>query len=172
MRLIKDKTFLTALAILLMTIFISVLVFLDFIETGSIFGPFRVGHWMAWIGTFFIAIYTPLFYFLKRRYPTKLKLFLNIHIFGFLISFMFISIHFAGQLSRPPQFFPELREGLALYITMIILVATGFLHRFQLIPKKGNSYYPSHFNKFLHAGVTTTFYIVILVHIIHNLGFI
>ena len=98
MNTLKNKTFLAALTILFITFFIIVFVLIDWIDTGFFVGPLRFSHWMVLIGTFFIAIYTPIFYVLKRLHPKGLKYLLNIHVFGFLISFMFISIHFAGQI--------------------------------------------------------------------------
>jgi hypothetical protein len=168
MELIKNKIFLASSALLIITFFIIVFVLIDWIDTGFLIGPIRFSHWMVLIGSFIIAVYTPIFYFLKRLYPKRLKYLLNIHVFGFLFAFMFISIHFAGQIGRPQQFYPEIGEGIALFIIMILLVITGFIHRFQLIPKKAGKYYKPHFNKFYHVSVTTAFYIVIIVHILIN----
>ena len=168
----KNKIFLAAATLLLITFVLIVFILIDWVNTGFFVGPFRFSHWMVFIGTFFIALYTPIFYFLKRRFPKRLKYLLNIHIFGFLISFMFISIHFAGQIGRPQQFYPELGEGIALFIIMILLVATGFIHRFQIIPKKAGKYYKPHFNRYYHVSITTAFYIVIIVHILINIGVI
>ena len=172
MNLLKNKTFLAASALLIITFFIIVFILIDWIDTGFFVGPFRFSHWMVLIGTFFVAIYTPMFYFLKRRYAKRLKCLLNIHVFGFLVSFLFISIHFAGQMGRPQQFYPELGEGIALFVIMVLLVATGFIHRFQIIPKKAGKYYKPHFNRYYHVSITTAFYIVIIVHILVNVGII
>jgi hypothetical protein len=168
MNLLKNKIFLAASTLLIVTFFIVVFVLIDWIDTGFFVGPLRFSHWMGIIGTFFTAIYTPIFYVLKRRYPKKLKNLLNIHVFGFLISFMLISTHFAGQISRPQQFYPELGEGIALFIIMFLLVATGFIHRFQMIPKKTGKQYKPHFNRYYHVSITTAFYIVIIVHVLIN----
>jgi hypothetical protein len=170
MNLIKNKIFLAASALLIVTFFIIVFVLIDWIDTGFFVGPLRFSHWMGVIGTFFIAIYTPMFYVLKRLYQKRLKYLLNIHVFGFLISFTFISIHFAGQIGRPQQFYPELGEGIALFIVMALLVATGFIHRFQIIPKKTGKYYKPHINRYYHVSITTAFYIVIIVHVLINVG--
>lgn len=165
----KNKTFSTSLIIIFLTIIFSLFIFLHFINVNFLVGQFRFSHWLVWIGTLIIAIFTPTFFFLKRRFPTKLNTLLNIHVFGFLISFMFVTIHFAGQLSRPQQFFPELGDGIALYITMFLLVLTGFIHRFHIIKKQGK-YYPPHSNRFFHVSLTLTFYIIIIVHILVNTG--
>ena len=88
------------------------------------------------------------------------------HIFSNLFSFMLISIHFAQQMGRAVH--PEDRTGLTLYIIVLLLVATGFLHRFRILGK--GRIYPPHRNRYLHLSVTTAFYIVIIIHILHNLG--
>jgi len=168
MNYLKNKIFLTSSILLIITFVIPIFILIDWIDTGFFVGPLRLSHWMGIIGTFFIALYTPIFYILKRLYPKKLKYLLNIHVLGFLISFMFITIHFAGQISRPQQFYPELGEGIALFIIMVLLVATGFIHRFQIIPKKNGKYYKPHFNRFYHVSITTAFYIVIIVHVLIN----
>jgi hypothetical protein len=48
-----------------------------------------------------------------------------------------ISIHFAGQLNRPPQAFPDLGGEIALNMTMVLLVATGMWQRFG--PRAGRT---------------------------------
>ena len=73
MNLQKNKTFLAASTLLIVTFFIIIFVLIDLVDTGFFVGPLRFSHWMVLIGTFFIAIYTPMFYFLKRRYPNRLK---------------------------------------------------------------------------------------------------
>ena len=170
MKIFKNKIFLAALILLVISFIIPLFILINWIDTGFFVGPIRLSHWMGIIGTFFIAVYTPIFYILKRLYPQRLKYLLNIHVFGFLLSFMFITIHFAGQISRPQQFYPELGEGIALFIVMFLLVITGFIHRFQIVPKKSGKYYKPHFNRFYHVSITTAFYIVILVHVLINVG--
>lgn len=77
---------------------------------------------------------------------------------------MFISMHFFQQISRPPQFYPDLGTGVALFVVILILVTSGFLHRFQLL----RSAVP-HQNRFLHVSVTTAFYIVIIIHVLQGI---
>ena len=172
MNLLKNKIFLAASTILIVTFFIIVFILIDWIDTGFFVGPLRFSHWMGIIGMLIIAIYTPIFYVLKRRYPKKLKYLLNLHVFGFLLSFTLISIHFAGQIGRPQQFYPELGEGIALFIIMVLLVSTGFIQRFLSIPKKAGKHYKPHINRYYHVSVTTAFYIVIIVHVLINMGII
>jgi len=118
-----------------------------------------------------IAFYTPIYYILKRRNPKLLKTLIKIHVFGNLTAVMLISIHYAQQMGRPAQFYPELGTGLALYIVMFILVATGFLHRFGVLNKLGiYRIILPHQNRFLHIAITLTFYIVIIFHALRNIG--
>lgn len=129
-------------------------------------GPFFIHHWFSLSGSFYIAIFTPLYYLLKRRTPKATSTLLKLHTYGNVISFGLISIHFAQQISRPAQFYPSLQTGLALYPIVVLLVASGFLMRFRLLS------IPSRSLRFLHVSLTTAFYFTIWVHILHGLGLI
>jgi len=161
----RDVEFWLAVVIILVTIPLSVATYFRWFQLNFFVGPFRYTHWLSWIGTLFIAFFTPAYYVLKRRYPKKLKVLLRIHVFGNLISFLLISIHYAQQVGRPPRFFPDLGTGLVLYIVMPLLVATGFLHRFQIL----KSIKP-HLHRFFHVSITLSFYLVIIVHILQGLN--
>jgi Kef-type K+ transport system membrane component KefB len=130
-------------------------------------GPFRAIHHLAWIGTMYIAITVPIIALIKKRHLKKYKALLRAHVFGNLIAFLLISLHFAGQIGRPIQFYPDLGTGLALYIIMIFLVATGLIQRFNIAPK-----IPKTKNKSLHTSLLLPFYIIIIIHILHGLGII
>ncbi len=160
----KDIDFQIATAIILVTILLSVATYFRWLQLNFFVGSFRFTHWLSWIGTLFIALFTPTYYVLKRRYPKKLKVLLKIHVFGNLISFLLISIHYAQQVGRPPRFFPDLGTGLVLYIVMPFLVASGFLHRFQILKT-----IKPHLNRFFHVSITLSFYLVIIVHILQGL---
>ena len=140
--------------------------YLHWLPLNFTLGSYRFTHWLSWIGSIFIIVFTPIFYILRRRYPQKNAELVRAHVFSNLFSFMLISIHFTSQMIRAIH--PEDRTGLTLYIIMILLVATGFLHRFQIL---GNGrLYPPHRNRYLHISITTAFYIVIIIHIVHTLG--
>lgn len=130
-------------------------------------GPFRIIHYIAFAGTLYIAFGVILFSLYKRRNPQKYKTLIRLHAFGNLIAFLLVSLHFAGQLGRPADFYPTFGTGLALYIGMLSLVATGVLLRFQLF----QSLSPST-SRFVHAGLAFAFYIIIGVHILHGLNII
>ena len=113
-------------------------VFFDLIELQVSIGPYYIHHWLSWTGTLFVAIFTPFYYWKKRSNPASLKNLLKVHIFGNLFAFMFVSIHFAQQMSRPAQFFPHLGTGIVLYPTMLLLVTTGFIQRFLSYKNKSS----------------------------------
>jgi hypothetical protein len=85
--------------------------------------------------------------------------------FGNLFAFALVSIHFTSEISRPAEYFPNLGTGLALYIALILLVATGIFQRFPLSLKIKIQTY-----RFLHTGAAVTFYLIIIIHILHGLG--
>ena len=140
---------------------------LGWINFGFLVGPFRANHWFVWIGTLYIAFTVPIISILKRRYISKFLALFRVHVFGNLLAFLLISVHFVGQISRPAEFYPDLGTGLALYIIMLLLVATGFTHRFQLIPQ-----IKYQTRKVVHVCLSFSFYIIIGIHILHGLGFL
>jgi hypothetical protein len=170
---LKDLNLWAAITILLVTAILSTATLLRWFNLRFQVGAYYFTHWLGWIGVFFIAIYTPIYYIYKRRNPRLVKTLIKVHVFGNLLAVMLISIHFAQQMGRPAQFYPELGSGLILYITMFILVATGFLHRFGVLDKIGRfSVILPHQNRYLHIAITLTFYIAIIVHALNNIGII
>jgi hypothetical protein len=131
-----------------------------------VMGPFRFSHWFSIIGTVYLAIATPLFAYFRRSHPSKGKALLRLHVFGNLLAFAIISVHFAGQMGRPLDRFPDLGTGLALYFAMVLQVATGFLQRFRIV--KIN---PS-INRLVHVILVAPFYIIIGIHMLHGFGLI
>lgn len=166
----KEPTIWFAAFMILVAAILMVAVFFDWLSVSFFVGPLRFGHWLGVVGTLFIAFFTLAYYILRRSYPGKLKGMLHVHMFGNLFSFILVSVHFAQQMSRPVQFYPDLGTGIILYIAMLILVLSGFLHRFRLL--EGTRIYPPHRNRFLHISITLTFYLVIIFHALRNLGLI
>jgi hypothetical protein len=167
MKVLRSVEFWAALSIIIVTVFLMFADRLQWIHFGFFVGPFRANHWFVWIGALYIASLVPIIAITKRRYPTRFLTLFRLHVFGNLLAFLLISLHFAGQINRPVEFYPDLGTGLALYIIMILLVATGFTHRFQLIPQ-----IRSQTRKFVHVGLSFSFYIIIGIHILHGLGFL
>jgi len=154
-----------SMLLLFVTVFMMLSVYFDWINLHIQIGPYFIHHWLSWTGSTFIAIFTPFYYWMKRNKPSSLKNLLRVHIFGNLISFIFISIHFTQQISRPPQFYPDLGTGIVLYPTIFLLVATGFITRFISYKNKKTLL-------FVHKAVTATFYLTIVIHILHGIGII
>jgi hypothetical protein len=133
-------------------------------EMGFFIGQFRFSHWLTITGSSYIAIATPTFIILRRIYPQKTRNLFRFHIFGNLLLFALISIHFASQMGRPATNFPALGTGLAMYIAMALQVTSGFTQRF--IPVNRN---PKRL-KFFHASLIIIFYLAILFHVLNGLG--
>ena len=167
----KSLRFWLATLLVFATAAVMVLVYLDWLNLSFRVNGLFFTHWLSWAGTLFISIYTTIYYILKRLYPIQGKKLLAIHVFGNLFAFLLISIHFAGQVGRPLQFFPEGRTGVALYIITLITVATGIIHRFGLASFLGKSRAPQR-NRFVHVALSLAFYILIVVHVLHNIGFL
>ena len=158
-------SFYVSLILIFVTVFMMFAVFFDWIQLHVSIGPYYIHHWLSWTGTVFVAVFTPIYYWMKRNKPASLRNLLKIHVFGNLLSFLFVSIHFTQQISRPAQFYPHLGTGIVLYPTMLLLVATGFVTRFLSYKNKSNLL-------FFHRAVTFTFYLVIIVHILHGIEII
>ncbi|TRO52432.1 hypothetical protein E2P61_03715 [Candidatus Bathyarchaeota archaeon] len=167
MKTIKSAEFWGASAIIITTIILMVADNLRWIHFGGFVGPLRVNHWFVFIGTLYIAFIVPIIAVAKKRVPGRFLTLFRLHVIGNLLAFLLISLHFAGQIGRPAAFYPDLGTGLALYIIMILLVTTGFTHRFQLVPQ-----IKSETRKFVHVGLSFSFYIIIGIHILHGLGFL
>lgn len=119
-------------------------------------------HWVGWFGAVFIGTYLPVYLILKRKYPNKKMTLILIHIFGNLLSFTAIAVHFTHQLTRPPEAFPALGTGVALIVALLISVISGFVMRFQLARKNYNSW------RWVHTAVMLSFYIIAFIHILHG----
>jgi len=154
--------------IIVITAIVSSLIFLHvtrlpFVQV-TIFGATHsLTHWIGWIGALYIVFATPLLPIIKRKASIHYKTTLNIHVLGNLIAVLLVSIHFAHQVTRPASAYPDLGTGIILYAAMILLVATGAI----LTSGIGKSY--GRQIRFLHPAVALTFYLVIVMHIIHGI---
>jgi hypothetical protein len=162
---LRDLEFWAALSIIIATVLLMAAINLRWIQLGFEIGPFRLNHWLVWAGTLYVAFAVPIIAMVKRRSPSKFLALLRIHVFGNLAAFLLISLHFASQFSRPPTSYPELGTGLALYIVMMLLTATGFVQRFNMAPKVK----PQQM-RFFHTSLAISFYLIIVIHILHGLG--
>ena len=150
-----------------LTVFLMIAYYNRWFSFAARVGPFRIIHYVAFAGTFFAAFGVILFAALKRRFPNRYKILLKAHVFGNLFSFLLVSLHFAGQVGRPADSYPEFGTGLALYTGMVLSVATGLVLRFKVF----RSLSPVS-SRFVHAGLAFVFYTIIVVHILHGLSII
>jgi len=166
MRTMKKLDLALALFLILFSLVLVGLIYFDWFNVGFMVGPFRFHHWSVILGTFYVAVATPIFALIKRTKPESLRNLYRIHVFGNLFAILLISIHFGGQLSRPAEFYPDLGSGVALYVAMIVLALTGFFLRFRLIAN-GNR----RLVRWIHVIAVVFFYIVIALHALHGFGF-
>ncbi len=161
----RDVGIYLASLILFATLTLAILVVVRVLRLHILLEQFYLHHWFTWIGTLYIAFSVPIIYYLKRVYKTKRPLLKRLHAFGNLFAVLLVTLHFSTQISRSPL--PELGTGLfILYPVMLLLVATGFTMQFL---RPGRVYIAL---KYLHTGVTLTFYITIVAHVIHGLGLV
>ena len=165
-KIIRNTSFWIALFIVVIGILIITATFLRWFRlSGELWGE-SIHHWFSYTGTGFIAIYLPIYSILKRRCPNCMKTLLPIHVFGNLLAFTFISIHFSHHLTRPPNAYPDLGTGIALFASVVILIITGFVLRFHLAAKGWKSW------RWVHTGIMLSFYLIIVLHVLHGLGVI
>ena len=162
----KNGALWLSLLILVAAIVLSIATYNRWLQLRFEVGPVYFSHLLGWIGTGFIALHAPTYYILKRLGVLKPKVLLNIHTFGNLIAFTLVSMHFAQQIGRPQEFYPDLGTGLGLYIAMCLIVITGFLQRFQFAGSLLKYW------RFIHTGLVLSFYIIIVIHVLHGLGVI
>lgn len=125
-------------------------------------GPYFLYHWLAWAGTAYIAIFIPVSRYLRSRNPRRYVTLLRLHVLGNLVSILFITLHLSQQLSRAQL--PDLGTGVSLYVIVVLSLATGILLRFGFLSSRRSWW------RYVHTGLATGFYIIILIHILHGVG--
>jgi len=93
-------------------------------------GSLLVVHWFAVVATTFIAVLVPIYYVLKRKRPQNIKALLRLHVFGYLFSFLLVSIHFAQNIARLAALYPRIGNRFVLFLVLSVIVATGMQDRF------------------------------------------
>lgn len=166
MKYYRKIEFWLSLIILVATILVSVVAYIRWYSLTFFVGSYFFTHWLSLIGTIFISVFIPIYYILKRKRPQNIKVLLRIHVFGNLLAFLLVSIHFAQHIGRLAAIFPYLDTGIVSFLILSIIVATGFLERFH-ITGKGISY-----RKIIHRYMTAFFYLIIVIHILHGFNII
>lgn len=163
-RLSSDRRFLLALAIIIAIIVISIGTYQRWWSLRILVEPFYLGHWLGIIGAGWIAVFTPIYVYLKRKSPRRFQTVTKIHVFGNLGAFLLISMHFWQQLGRPADFAPDLGTGLSLYIVITAMVVSGLILRFKLVRSSPQTW------RAIHVGLSVSFYIVLIIHVLRNIG--
>jgi len=151
--------------IIVLMVALMIAVYLRLFRLHLLFEDFYLHHWFTIIGTGFIAVYVPAYYFLKRRGGSTVSVLLNVHVLGNLLGASLISAHVVQELTRPPQSFPELGTGVVLISTMFLLVASGYLLRFRNLGLFKQL-------RYIHTALTLAFYLIIVVHVLHGINLI
>ena len=157
-----------AVAIIAVIIVVVGLVFLRVVRIPyfqvSLFGiSHSAVHWIGWAGTLYIAFVTPVYPVVKRWRPRGLGRALGVHVLGNLLAVLLVSVHFAHQVTRPESSYPVLGTGVVLYAAMVLLVASGVV----LVSGVGRRLVRQ--ARFVHPALALTFYLVIVMHILHGI---
>jgi hypothetical protein len=154
-----------SMLILFFTVVVSVIAFVNWVEL-LFFVDIYFIHWIGIAATTFIAFFIPIYYILKRTKPRKIKTLLKIHVFGNLLAFLLVSVHFSQNLGRLAGFYPRLSDGFILVLIMTVIVTTGVIERFARKPKLVK------YTKPIHRYSVFVFYLVILVHALQGFNII
>ena len=162
----RNLAFWLSLLILLVTVIFSAVAFLEWYSLGFFVGSLFFVHWLGLVATGFIAALVPIYYIIKRRNPQKIKTLLKVHVFGNLFSFLLVSIHFAQNTGRLAAFSLRLEDGLALFLVLSVIVATGMLERFGARLKVVK------YTRLVHRYAVVVFYFIAIFHVLQGLNII
>jgi hypothetical protein len=88
-----------------------------------------------------------------------MKNLMNLHMFGNLLAFGLVSMHFSQLTGRPTIIAPAPGTGFAQYMIMSAMVITGLAQRYPATRRLFGSW------RFVHVGLVLSFYIVLAVHV-------
>lgn len=163
----KTKTQLWAsLTLLAIAAVFSVVAFFQWYSLSFFVGSLFFVHWLGIAATLFIATLIPVYYVLKRKRPRTTKTMLKVHVFGNLLSFMLVSVHFAQNTGRLSGFYLRLNLGFVLFLVLAIIVATGMIERFGHKPKLAQYTRP------IHRYTVAVFYLVAVIHTLQGFNVI
>ena len=163
MKVFRSLEFFVSLLILFFTVGFAAWVYVNWFGLSFFVGDLFFVHWVGLAATAFVAVLVPVYYVLKRKSRKKIKLLLRVHVFGNLLSFLLISVHFAQNTGRLSGFPSKLGDGLVLFLVMSIIVATGMLVRFGAKMKFVR------YVKFVHSYGVFVFYFVVAFHVLQFL---
>ena len=152
------SSMLAVLALIILTVILAFLTDLwkSNITAFHLLDSLTITHLASYIGSFWIALFTPIYVVLKRRSPKHLKSMLKIHVFLNLLAFTLITTHLVHREINSVF----LGTGTALYIAVFSLVVTGIIQRFNVFKSLRRQV------KFIHVSMTTAFYLILIIHVI------
>ncbi|PVX26811.1 MAG: hypothetical protein CW716_05250 [Candidatus Bathyarchaeum sp.] len=160
----KKSELWASLIILLATTVFSVVAFVDWYSLSFFVGSLFFVHWLGIAATLFIAVMIPVYYVLKRKRPRTLKNMLKVHVFGNLISFMLVAIHFAQNTGRLSGLYTRLNFGFVLFLVLAVIVVTGMLERF--------GHKLARHTRPIHRYSVALFYVVAVIHALQGFNII
>jgi hypothetical protein len=166
MKLSQHIDFAAAVAIIAALVVLIALTYMHVVRFNSVVDDYRLSHWFSIAGSIYIAVASPIFVFLKRKFRGNYPNLVRFHMFGNLVFFILIAIHFTSQIARPAASYPELGTGVALFVAMSLQVASGFTQKFKTQKISINA----KANRLIHGGLIAVFYLVIVFHVLHGLG--
>jgi hypothetical protein len=128
----KKLEFWLSMILLLITIIFSGFAYVFWYELLFFVGPFLLIHWLGLIGSIFVGSFIPIYYVLKRKRLQNRKNLLRIHVFGNLLAFLLISIHFAQNIGRLANFYPKMGDGIVFFLFLSKIVIR-FVHRYSVV---------------------------------------
>ena len=158
MKKVKNQEFWLSIILLVITFIFSGFAYVFWYELLFFVDPFLLIHWLGLIGSVFIGIFIPIYYVLKRKRTQNRKNLLRIHVFGNLLAFLLISIHFAQNVGRLANFYSKMGDGIILFLVLATFVVTGITERFHLL-KKWVKY-----TRFVHRYLVVLFYLILIIH--------
>ncbi|MDG6222809.1 MAG: hypothetical protein IAX21_04700 [Candidatus Bathyarchaeota archaeon] len=162
----RTLEFWLSFVILIFVVVFSVVAYVSWFELLFFVGSLFFVHWIGLGATIFIAVFVPIYYVLKRNKPRKIKTLLRIHVFGNLLGFLLVSVHFSQNVGRLAGFYPRLSDGFVLFLVMAVIVATGMIERFDGKPKLAK------YTKPIHRYTVAVFYLVVIVHTLQGFNLI
>ncbi len=158
--MLKNKQFWLAVLVLIIVGFIAYANYNRWWDWRYDAGPFTTTHWLGWIGAGYLAIFNPVYSYIKRHTSGRRAGLLSLHVFSNLAAFLLVTVHYTQQTGRPAEFAAVHSTGLVLYIIVASIVITGFLRRFVVIRGLLSTW------RFVHVSLTLSLYIVLIIHIL------
>ncbi len=149
-----------AIGLLAISIFVAVGTYMGLWDIRFSIGPFYSDHWLSIIGGTHLLIFIVIFAYVKRYTAVNRDTLLKVHMFGNLLAVIFVSEHFAQQMGHAH----DLGTGLATYLLLVVIVATGFMMRFGLLTQQRESW------RLFHVGLSLSLFIVVVIHALENFG--